>query len=909
MFDKIQSICGGWGWTAHKPQAATGGAPQSIPLRRLWWAAILLLGLSAGAVGWTIWQLRQYAIRTAIADTGSISAVLAGQLSQSLQSIDAVLLEVTNSQKELALDSPAKLRSAYDNSAFQRTLRQRLARLPQIFALVIADENGQLVVSTAKWPTPSINIADRDYFQSARTRRDGQLSASVPIKNRINGTQTIVFARRLESPNGRFVGVIFASVNSKYFEAIYGSIQSVHSLIFTLVRRDGTILFRHPDMHGFTGKKLSANETFQNAVATGASGFRILARADGNVRFVSARSVPRYPLFVNTSITEHTALAGWYRRAATIGLGSAALLLCSLYLLIAVTRQVRRLSESEASLMQKSQQLDAAINNMSQGLSMYDDQQRLVVCNKQYVDMYNLPPELSKPGTLVRELLQARADAGLHSAFKDFATDRIQQVSMGRSFCTIDNLSDGRIISITHQRMENGGWVTIHQDITAQKHAEEKLAHMARYDILTGLANRALFIEKASEALARMRRNGDCFSVLMLDLDRFKAVNDVLGHAIGDSLLQAVAGRLRDVVGRLDCVARLGGDEFAIIHPIEEGQKDSVIGLAANILDSITQPYDLDGRTVVIGTSIGITLAPQDADDADTLVRNADLALYKAKSEGRNRYRFFESAMQAEARDRRELEEDMRRAIACEEFELEYQTIMNLEQRQCCGAEALVRWRHPERGLIPPDQFITLAEESGLIVPLGAWILRRACCDAANWPAHLTVAVNLSPIQFKRSDLVETLKSALQESGLAPERLELEITETILVEKNEENLAALHQIKALGVSVVLDDFGTGYSSMRYLQMFPFDRIKIDKSFIQSMTNHADSAAIVGAIIGLGRSLEIETTAEGVETAEQLTLLRSAGCPLAQGYLFSRPAPLAELNFEQPQAMRDATRAA
>jgi diguanylate cyclase (GGDEF)-like protein len=891
--------------TFSSPIAHTSGPDasafiRSIPLRRLWWAAILLFGLSAGAVGWTIWQLRDDAIRAAISDSGNIAAILAGQLSRSLQSIDAVLLEVKKAEKDLDVASPADLRKAFATQAFQEALKRRLTQLPQIFAIVITDENGQLVVSTAAWPTPNINVSDRDYFQAARARTDGQLSTSVPIKNRINGTQTIVFARRLDMPDGRFAGVIFASVNSKYFEDIYGSTQSVRSLIFTLVRHDGTILFRHPDSRGFAGRKLSADATFQHAVANGTNRFRILAQADGNIRYVSVRSVPGYPLFVNTSVTEATALAGWFQRSATIGLGSAVLLLCSLYLLMAITRQMRYLSDSEASLMQKSQQLDAALNNMSQGLSMFDSQHRLVVCNKQYAEMYNLPPEVTKPGTPVHAIIEARKATGLRCDSDGSVTDRIKEVLRGRFFRAVNDFSDGRKIAIITQQMTNGGWVAIHQDITAQKRAEERLAHMARYDALTGLANRALFMEKANEAIARMRRAAECFSVLMLDLDRFKAVNDVLGHAIGDTLLQAVAERLHQVVRNVDCVARLGGDEFAIIQPGGTSQKETVIVLAERILQTITEPYDLDGRKVVIGTSIGITLAPQDAGDADTLVRCADLALYRAKSEGRNRYRFFEPAMEAEARDRRELEEDMRKAIGREEFELHYQTIIDVGKQECCGAEALVRWRHPERGLIPPDQFIRVAEESGLIVPLGAWILRRACCDAAQWPAHLTLAVNLSPLQFKRNELVETVRSALDESGLAPERLELEITETILVERNEENLAVLHEIKALGVSIVLDDFGTGYSSMQYLQMFPFDRIKIDKSFIQSMTSHSDSAAIVCAITGLGRSLGIETTAEGVETEEQLTFLRTACCRFAQGFLFSRPVPVAELTFDQPR---------
>jgi diguanylate cyclase (GGDEF)-like protein len=877
-------------------------SPKAIPLRRLWRAAMLLLGLSVGAVGFTIWQLRNDAIENAISDTGNIATVLAGQMSRSLHSIDTMLLEIKSASKGVDISTPQKLRAIYDRKEMNDMMRDHLASLPHIFNIVIADENGQLVVSTAGWPTPPINISDRDYFKTARSRTDGKLSTSVPLRNRIDGNQTIVFARRLESEGGNFAGVIFASVNSNYFEAIYASTQSIRSMIFNLIREDGTILFRHPDSIGFAGKRLSQEAAWQESLQSGTRSFRILAKADGNYRYVSVRPVPEYPLFVNISITESTALAGWLRRSAMIGLGSAALLLCSIYLLFAITRQFRSLGKSEASLLRTSQQLDAALNNMAHGISMFDSQQRLVVCNTQYAALYHLTPEQVKPGTPAREVLDARVAAGAAPAARTFADDRLTDMAKGKDYSVIDYLRDGRVIAINHQRMADGGWVAVHHDITAQKRVEAELAHMARYDALTGLANRALFLEKVNEGLARVSSHGEPFSVLMLDLDRFKQVNDSLGHAIGDSLLKAVADRLRRLARDDDIVARLGGDEFAVIQASDTNQRDQATVLANRILVSLTEPYDIDGRKIVIGTSIGITLAPHDAEDADALVRHADLALYKAKSEGRNRYRFFETAMEAEARERRDLEEDLRRAILSGEFELHYQTIIDVGRQECCGAEALVRWRHPKRGLLFPDQFIALAEDSGLIMPLGEWILRRACTDAAQWPSHLKIAVNLSPLQLKQSNLLEVLNATLRDSGLDPKRLELEITETVLVEKNEENLAMLHEIKDLGISVVLDDFGTGYSSMRYLQMFPFDKIKIDKSFTRSMISHADSAAIVCAITGLGRGLDIETTAEGVETMEQLTFLRTAGCQLGQGYLFSRPVPLAALTFERPEAL-------
>jgi diguanylate cyclase (GGDEF)-like protein len=438
-----------------------------------------------------------------------------------------------------------------------------------------------------------------------------------------------------------------------------------------------------------------------------------------------------------------------------------------------------------------------------------------------------------------------------------------------------------------------------------QKRVEAELAHMARYDPLTGLANRAVFLAETNAALERARQSGGRFSLLMLDLDQFKAVNDSLGHAAGDALLLGVAQRLRRIMPDVDHAARFGGDEFALLHIVGEDRQDhraETAALADRLLQAVTEPYDLGGRKVFVGMSIGITSAPGDGHNADALIRNADLALYQAKSEGRNRHCFFEASMERRARERRDLEDDMRKAIAREEFELHYQTIVDIESGECRGAEALVRWRHPERDLIPPDEFIALAERSGLIVPLGEWILRRACADAARWAPHLKVAVNLSPVQFKESSLLDMLRSVLRETGLAATRLELEITETVLIEKNEANLAVLQQLKSLGAAVVLDDFGIGYSSLRYLQIFPIDKIKIDKSFIQSMPGHHDSMAIVCAIAGLARSLDIETTAEGVETAEQLALLRGVGCQLAQGYLFSRPVPASRLSFERPDAV-------
>ena len=910
MFGNFRRLFARHDSAATVSEPAAGAVIQTIPLRRLWWAAILLLGLSASAVVWTIWQLRADAIGATISETGNIASVLAVQLSRSLKSIDTVLLEIKQSVERHDIDSPADFQVAIDRREFQDSLTNYLARLPQVFSIAIADREGQIVISTAGWAATRFNVAGRDFFWKARDRRDGQLTTSIPAVNRVNDKQTIVFARRLEDSKGNFVGIVLAGVNTRYFEDIYGAIQSVHSLLFTLLDPDGIILFRHPDGADAAGKALSNKTNWHDALSKGDGGFRVFGQADGNIRYVSIRKVPEYPLIVDISVTEATTLAIWRQRATSIGLGSAVFLLFSIYLLRAMTRQVRLLSNSEASLAQKSRQLDAALNNMSQGVAMFDGRQRLIISNTQLAKIYRLTPEQAKPGTSFRTILEARVAVGsVPRDVPNFVTDSLDQVSRVGLSHSLYELRDGRTVAVSLQAMDGGGWVSIHQDITAQKRIEAELERLARHDALTGLAQRSLFTEKVGAALARMRRHGEAFSVLMLDLDRFKTVNDSFGHPAGDALLREIARRLLNTTREVDCVARFGGDEFAVLQAPCKDQKAGAIALADRILAAVTEPYDFNGRKLILETSIGIALAPQDGDDVDALVKHADLALYRAKTEGRNRYCFFTAAMDAEARDRRELEDDMRNALSHHEFELHYQTIVDLESRQYCGAEALVRWRHPQRGVVLPDRFIPVAEDSGLIVPLGEWILRQACADAVKWPPRFKVAVNLSPAQFKHGDLLAVLKSALADSGLPPERLELEITETVLLENNAKNLAILRAIKNLGVAIVLDDFGTGYSSMTYLQMFPFDRIKIDQSFIQNMTHHAADAAIVCAVAGLGRNLGIATVAEGVETEEQLIALRAAGCQLAQGYLFSRPVPASELAFDRPIALRQDPRAA
>ncbi|HJV42977.1 putative bifunctional diguanylate cyclase/phosphodiesterase [Caulobacter sp.] len=420
-----------------------------------------------------------------------------------------------------------------------------------------------------------------------------------------------------------------------------------------------------------------------------------------------------------------------------------------------------------------------------------------------------------------------------------------------------------------------------------------QIARLAHYDPLTDLPNRVLFQKSLAEALARRARKGDQLAVHFIDLDRFKTVNDTLGHPLGDALLREAAERLRHCVREGDTVARLGGDEFAVVQTGLSGM-DGATRLAGRVVEAMAAPFELHGHQVVIGASVGVSAAPSDGEDADELLKKADMALYRAKADGRGAFHFFERAMDEQLQARRALELDLRRALQDGEFELFYQPLYHLDDERVTGCEALLRWRHPERGMVSPADFIPLAEEIGLIVPLGEWVLRTACAEAARWPEHVRLAVNLSPAQFRDRGLVTTVVSALASSGLPAQRLELEITESVLLQDSAANMTMLHDLKALGVRISMDDFGTGYSSLSYLRSFPFDKIKIDQTFVRDILHDSDAMAIIKAVLDLGSSMGVTTTAEGVETQAQLDALRGQGCAEIQGYFISRPAPAADI---------------
>jgi diguanylate cyclase (GGDEF)-like protein len=430
-------------------------------------------------------------------------------------------------------------------------------------------------------------------------------------------------------------------------------------------------------------------------------------------------------------------------------------------------------------------------------------------------------------------------------------------------------------------------------EIADREESQARSQYLAYHDSLTGLGNRLLFKEQLEEALKDVSVTPHPLAVLFLDLDGFKAVNDTLGHSVGDLLLKSVAAKLRDILPRTDRIARLGGDEFAILQ-MSAAQPASSIALAEKIIEIIGEPCSVDGHDVTVGASVGVAVAHPGDMNTENFLKSADLAMYSAKSEGRGTYRMFDPEMDAVVQTRRLLERDMRTALAQDRFRLYYQPLVNLQTKKVTAFEALMRWEHPERGAVPPSEFIPVAEEMGLIVQLGEWALRQACAEAVEWPDGIGISVNLSPLQFSKGNLVSTVLSALASSGLPASRLELEITESVLLEKSERNIAVLNQLRDLGVRISMDDFGTGYSSIGYLRSFQFDKIKIDQSFVRDLLVDEGSLAIVRAIAGLGVSFGMTTTAEGVETEEQMRCLNLEGCIEVQGYFYSKPVPAHEI---------------
>jgi diguanylate cyclase (GGDEF)-like protein len=854
-----------------------------------------LLGAAVLAIGLTVWWLRSDAIDDATSDTGNLATVLAEQTNLAVQSIDLVINEIQEGLENLGARTQDNFGHLQQDKNTFHSLTDSLSHLSQAALIALIDKNGRVVVTTQKWPTPTIDLTNRDYFQHFKNNDDKGIYVGKPVADHTTGLETIFIGKRINDSNNAFLGMIVVGVRVTYFQRIYNSITSLSDQTFLLLRNDGTVLLRYPDPKDRGGEMMPEGSPWHRLVSQGGGAYRSPGYFDGKARLVAVRPLSGYPLVINVGVSEAAALASWRNHALTIGIGTLLVIICAVFLLRALANHIKRLVSSEAALADEQAKVDAALSTMSQGLVMFDSSARLVVCNRRYLKMYGLSPAIVRPGCTLRELLRHRAEIG--SSVSDdpeqYISELLDAIGQGKIFHKITTLPDGRIVSVTNHPMADGGWVATHEDVTEEKRAEERIVHVAHHDALTGLPNRILFSEQLRQALKRVRR-GERLAVLYIDLDRLKRVNDTLGHPIGDKLLKGVADRLRSCIRDIDTVARLSGDEFAVIQSSIDRPSDAA-ALATRIRAAIREPIDLDGHQVMVDTSIGISIAPNDGTELDELLKTADIALYEAKNSGRGTYCFYETEMNERMQVRGKLEQDLRSALANGEFELFYQPIVSLQDNKITSFEALLRWRHSERGMISPAEFIPIAEEMGLIIPLGEWVLRTACAEAATWPSDIKVSVNVSSLQLTNKNLVNVIISALASARVPADRLELEITESVFIQNTFANLSTLKKLHELGVKFAMDDFGTGYSSLGYLLSFPFSKIKIDRSFITGLSDTNESRAIVRAVADLARNLSIIVTAEGVETDRQLEQVRLLGCSEMQGYLFSHPLPAAEIH--------------
>jgi len=870
---------------------------RSGPIRWLIFGGMLLI--AAITIGATIMadNFRERALNSRERELENTVLLLARHFDQQLRDFGTIQEDLVAYVQSAGIETGEQFRRRMSSPDTHAMLRAKIGGLSYVGGVNLFDSDGVLINSSSAWPVPAISVADRAYF---RTFKTGPRSPSLlvePVYSRITGAWTTVLARKLTGPNGEFLGAIGRGIEAASFEQFFASVALGEGAAISMYHTDGTLLARYPHVDAMIGSNFKAGVVHQEVLAKSDYGTtRLISPFDGQDRLASARKLNHFPVSIVATTTVDAALVDWREQTWFLVAVAGFSVLAIAALLFLVVRKLLQQHQFEK------QRLDTAIDNMTQGLLMFDSSQRLVVANQRYIEMFGVSTDVVKPGCTIRELLMHRKEIGSFIGDVDkYCSDLFYKLAQGKIFETILDTADGGSIQVLYRPLPRGGWVTTLEDISERRRVEQRIMHLAHYDPLTDLPNRALFHEKLKRELDSIEADQQ-LAVFYIDIDEFKSVNDSLGHLIGDELLKAVAASLSRCAGPGDFVARLGGDEFAIVQTAVKTQ-DDVTDLVARVFDAIRMPYECLGHQVSTDASIGIALAPQHGVDLEQILKNADLAMYAAKSAGRRTYRFFEPDMDAQVRARRILEMDLRQAIAYGGLEVYYQPCVSIHDNRITGCEALLRWRHSERGMISPAEFIPIAEDTGLIDQIGEWVLATACAEAATWPDDIKLAVNVSPVQFRSGTLALKIVAALAASGLAANRLELEITEAVLIRDDEAALGILHQLRAIGVRIALDDFGTGYSSLSYLQRFPFDKIKIDRCFVNDIADPDGSSCIVQAVVNIAAARHMTTTAEGVETQQQLELLRALGCAEMQGYLFSPAKPAAEIKqlFQRERA--------
>ena len=863
--------------------------------------AIQWLILSAGALVLAIMlgtfyfamQYRERALDVAERELNNTALLLSRHFDQQLSDLQHVHEDVVAGMYADGIDTSDEFEQRMSSLSAHEMLRSKLATLPHVGALNLWNAKGWLINSSEMWPVPDLSISDRQYFKDFKSGRPMPDVIVEPVISKVTKNWTTLFARKIAGRNGEIIGFASRGVEPSHFDAFVGSLELGSDTAISMIHRNGAIIARYPRDDKLIGFNVAGTEAFQRALAV-----------DGNLagRFTSARlsedkvgavkSLKHFPILIVATTRTGTALADWRAQTRLQFFAAALAIVVVIGMVFLIVRQLRRQhAAAQAKLSEKSQHLDSAINNMTQGLLLFDSKGRLVISNRRYIDMFGLSPDVVKPGCHLRDLIRHRQERGSFVGDVDAYCARFLDPNSSLVQDTVTSTPDGRTIRLIFKRSPDGGWATTLEDVTEGRRDQARIEHLAHYDALTNLPNRTLFQRHAEGLL--LETEGRQFAILYIDVDEFKRINDTLGHLIGDEFLKGVAERLRQSVGSDDFIARLGGDEFAILQNGIDSAED-VHALVARIYSALRTPFDCDGHQLSGDASIGIAIAPRDGSDLLDLLKNADLAMYAAKAAGRRTYRFFDPEMEQEANHRRELEADLREALAHGGFELHYQPQVDLSSDRVTGCEALLRWRHPLRGMVSPADFVPVAEETGLIEEIGQWVLGTACAEAAKWPEDIRIAVNVSPVQFRSDTLSLKVAAALAESGLDPRRLELEITEAVLIADDDAALTTLNQLRALGIHIALDDFGTGYSSLQYLQRFPFDKIKIDRSFVKEVTRNSSSASIIRAVVSIATDRHMITTAEGVETPQQRETVQNLGCTQMQGYLFSAARPAAEI---------------
>ena len=778
-----------------------------------------------------------------------------------------------------------------DTTDYQKIVESADVHSDIIVQVAITDSKGIAHASNAvKELAKPIDISDREHFKFQVNNTSDTLFISKPVVGRASRKWSVQLTRRFLNKDGTFGGVVVASMDPAYFTSFYDQVNLGADTSVAMIGSDGVVRSEGGGAIAqlALGQNLSSTDLFERLQNISDATFVEPRSTAEDSLVVSARQVSGYPLWVTVSTKERQIYqSAWSSLWRNV--------LIAVFLTTLVLLALEKILRAEARAEQKAKQLQLTLEHIGQGIMLVTQDRKIPIINQRCAELLLLPRNVIDTPPLLDELIKYEVGNDVSEMWSDdrVATDNDGVGAQDRQKISTANFRrpDGAFIEVRKTRLPDGAFVQTFTDITKRQQAEAYITKLASEDPLTSLHNRRVFRAKMQEVCERPSQ--ERFAVLFMDMDQFKVVNDTLGHRTGDQLLIQVAKRLQSVLDESDVLARLGGDEFAILLPAIQSN-DQVEVVARRIIDVVAKPFNVDQNVITTGISIGIAIGPDHGNSADALLVAADLALYSVKVGARGTYRIFEKRMNDDVNSRREIELQLRDALTNGGLDVHYQPIVDLRNYAITGFEALMRWPHPSKGMISPAKFIPVAEECGLIDALGRWILVEACNRAKQWPVDMKVSVNVSPIQLAKPDFVATVQSVLATTGLDPHRLVLECTETIFIEDSEKMLSTLHKLKQIGVQIALDDFGTGYSSLSYLRSFPFDIVKIDRSFVSDLDASTSSSVIVQAVILIAGSLGIRTVAEGIETEAQLTLLKLLGCNDVQGYLLGKPAPASEI---------------